>query len=206
MLSRILGGCLLATGLLSGAQARTPGNLDARSLVNAAAEAVGVSKVKVFTKPDGTVRKLAVYHNDPDRVPAPVKAAAEKAYPKSTVLSYESEIYVDLGEVFEVELKTADGKKVEFAAKPDGTLHYVESEIPEAEVPEQVLATAKALVLGGKFIEAERKQGKDTLEFAVKLEKDGLKHYLHVAPDGTLKRHTLRIPAEFEVEVPAPKR
>lgn len=205
MWQRIASGGLVVLALTAGAEARKPGTLD-KALVTAAGQAVGVSKVKVFTQPSGAVRKLSVYHHDPDKVPAAVKAAAEKAYPGSTVTSYESELYADVGEAYEVELKTADGKKVEFSAKPDGTLLYVETAIPEAEVPEQVMATATALVLGGKFIEAERKQGKDTLEFAVKLEKDGLKHYLHLAPDGTLKRHTLRIPAEFEVEVATPKR
>lgn len=203
MWSRLMAGCVLAAGLASVAQARTPGTLDA-ALVKAATEAKGVSKIKVFTRPDGTVRKFSVYHTDADAVPAAVKAAAAKAFPQSTPKSYESELYVDLGEVYEVEVKTTEGKEVEYAGRPDGTLIYIESALTEAEVPAPVKAAALARVPGGKFIEAERKKGKDSEEFALKFEKDGRKHHLHLAPDGTISRHTVRIPAEFEVELPKP--
>lgn len=177
-----------------------PGSLD-RDLIATATNAEGVFKVKIFTQPDGTVRKLAVYHRDAKLVPQKVQDAARKLFGSAPIQYFESEQYLDLGQIFEVEVKTAKGEE-EGAFKPDGTLVYRETPLTAKTVPAQLLKIAQGLVPEGKLIEAERKRGPNVDEFALKFDVKGVIHYIRMQPNATIINHAKRVPAVIEVLLP----
>ena len=107
-----------------------------------------------------------------------------------------------LGDVFEVEVDTKDGKRCAVAAKADGTEVYVECRVDPAELSEPIVKAVEALMPGGKIVEAESKKGPGIYEVSVEVESGGREYYLRVSPDGTLIQKLVRIPAI--VEVPAP--
>jgi hypothetical protein len=145
---------------------------------------------------------LAVYHRDSAVVPDAVKALAANHFQGATVEYYEHERYSDVGEVYEVEVKTAEGRHCEVSASAAGALIYEECELPVAEVPAPVTTAVEKVLPEGKLVEAERKKGPSRDEFSVEVEHAGRVHYLRVGPDGTVIAHHLRIPAE--VDVPSP--
>lgn len=187
---------LVALTLCSVAQA-DPGAIDAQ-IAAATVSAKGVVKLKIYAFADGKLRKIALYHTDPAQVPEAVKAAAKATFGDAPAQYYESEVYADLGRIFEVEVKTKDGEK-EFAAKPDGTLVYIESPLKPEAVPAALMTAANAIVPNAKLLEVEHKKGPSVEEYGFKFDASGIIHYLRLAPDGTLVNHGLRFPAEVEV-------
>lgn len=188
--------CLLTIATWGAAQAN-PGAIDAQ-IAKAATSAKGVIKLKLYAAADGTLRKIALYHTDATQVPERVKAKAKATFGDAPVKYYESEVYADLGRIFEVEVTTKDGEK-ELAAKADGTVVYVEAPMKPDALPAAVLTAAKAAVPGAKVIEAEHKKGPKVDEYAVKFDAAGVIHYVRLSPDGKVINHGLRFPAEVEV-------
>lgn len=180
------------------AEAPAPAAIPA-ALVETAAKAPRVEKVKIRVDNQGVVHKVAVYHGDADRIPQAVRDLAVKTYADSKPKRYESEHYSDKGDIFEVEVETKDGKQCEVAATKDGTLVYTECRVDEASLPAKVRAAIDKTVPGGKLLEAEEKKGTDVDEITVEVEKDGREHYLTITRSGELLSHHLRIPAVLEV-------
>ena len=178
-----------------------PGRLDP-TLARGASTFNGVHKMKLRISAEGQVEKLAVYHRDAAAVPDAVKALAAAHFQGATVEYYEHEHYADVGEVFEVEVKTADGRHCEVSASAAGALIYEECELPVAEVPAPVTASIEKVLPGGKLVEAERKKGPSRDEFSLEVEHGGRVHYLRVGPEGAVLAHHLRIPAEVDVPLP----
>lgn len=178
-----------------------PGRLDA-TLARGATRYQGVHKLKLRLREDGTVEKMAVYHRDASVAPAPVLALAQSRFPGSTVVFYEHELYIDRGEMHEVEVKTADGRTCEISASPAGVLGYEECELAVDAVPPAVKATLEARLPGGKIVEAESKKGPELDELSIEVEREGAVHYLRVRPDGTVLAHHHRVAAEIDVPVP----
>lgn len=190
---------LTLVGLFALTAHADPGKLDAQ-LLGVAAKAKGVTKIQLYAAPDGTLRKVAVYHADPAQVPEPVRALAKSKFGEAAITSYESELYADLGQVYEITAKTESGEQ-EIAAKADGTLVYMEHPVALAAVPAAVKATAEKAVPGGEWVEAEEKKGPAIHQFGVKLTADGVTHYLRISPAGELLNHGLRLPAMVEVGI-----
>lgn len=100
--------------------------------------------------------------------PAPVKDAAGKAQPGSKIVSCEQE--TEKGKTqYEVQLKAADGKKLELDVAPDGAILQTEEKIALASVPEAVSKAFAARYAGAKAARAEKQtaaDGKVTYELA----------------------------------------
>jgi len=152
----------------------------------------------------GAIVKQAVYHDDKDAIPEPVRALAEQTYPGSKPYRYETEHYADRGVVYEVEVETAEGQKCEVAASAEGELIYRECQIPAAELPEAVASRVSATIADGKILEAEYKQveGEADESYSVEIEADAREYYLRIAADGTLLSKHLRVPALVELPIP----
>lgn len=180
--------------------ASEPGRLDAE-LVAVAARADGVYRIRVRASETGEIQKFAVYHGDAEEVPEAVRNAARERFPDAEVRHYESEIYSDLGRVFEVEVMTAEGRECEISCRPDGTMVYVECRVPTEEVPEPALAAAGRLLPEGEVVEAETKEGPGIDEVHLEVRVGELIHYLVLQPTGELVRHGLRIPTTIEIPV-----
>jgi hypothetical protein len=143
-----------------------PGRLDPL-LVRIAASA---RKMKLELEVDGSVRKLAVYHDEVGAVPAAVIARASEVFPGAKVRSYESEYYRDLGRVFEVEVETAGGQRCEVSAREDGALVYKECELDVKAMPPEIVAALERDAPGRKLLEVERKDHADgKVEFVAEL-------------------------------------
>jgi hypothetical protein len=166
-----------------------------------AAKGPTVERMKLRFDDAGAIVKQAVYHEDKSAIPEPVLALAEKTFPGSRQRRYETEYYADLGQVFEVEVDTADAKMCEVAARPDGELVYTECRLDPRELPEPVSARVSATFPDGKILEAERKSGPKVDEFTVEVEVGTRQFYLRVAPDGTLIAKLVRVPAIIELPV-----
>lgn len=194
-----------------------PGRLDPM-LVRIAATA---NKMKLELELDGSVRKLAVYHDDVGALPAAVTARASEVFPGAKVRSYESEYYRDLGRVFEVEVETADGQRCEVSAREDGALVYKECELDPKALPPEIVAALERDAPGRKIQEVERKDHADgKVEFVAELgpaasatkkpapkklvagddEAPGEELYFDAA--GTLIRREVTLPAEVEIARP----
>ena len=175
--------------------------LDAE-LERAAGTAEGVQKFELEVEADGSLRELAVYHNDASVLPAAVLALQEQQYPGSKVRVYEIEFDRDHGRVFEVEVTTADKQECEYSAKPDGTLVYNECHIDPKALSEAVQAAIPKAVPGAKLLTAEKKTYPDGRTIhSVELSAAGKTHELYFENDAMI-RHELVFDAK--VEVPAP--
>lgn len=175
-----------------------PGLTDA---IADAAKGSGVERMKVRFDDAGAIVKQSVYHGDKSGIPQPVLDLAEQTYPGSQPKHYETEHYAEFGQVFEVEVETADAKLCEVASRPDGELVYTECRIDVGELPEPVSARVSATFPDGKIIEAERKSGPEHDEFTVEIEAGGRQFYLRIAPDGSLIAKLVRVPAIVELPV-----
>ena len=164
----------------------------------AATTAPAVEKMKLRFDASGQLIKQAVYHDDASAIPKAVHELAVVTFPDAKELHYETEHYADLGEVYEVEVETADGKKCEVAGTADGTLLYSECHIDVGELP-QPIADA---VAGMKILEVEHQdmaEGDD--EYTVEVEDKGREFYYRFGPDGALISKHLRVPAIVELPV-----
>lgn len=172
--------------------------LDAK-IRETAMSAPNVERMKVRVDDAGKIVKQSVYHGDAGTTPAPVRELAEKTFPGGRPLFYETEVYADVGLVYEVEVETTDGKQCEVSGQPDGTLVYTECRLDARELPEPVTARIDATLAGGKVIEAEVKKGPNVDEFTIEVEFQGREYYLRIRPDGTLIAKLLRVPAIIEL-------
>lgn len=183
-----------ATGATGGAA------LDAE-LTTLARTAPKVEKMKLRLSGDGQLVKQSVYHDAADTIPEPVKALAKQKFPKGTVTGYETELYADLGRVYEVEVDDG-GKHCEVAADAEGTEVYTECEVDPATLSAAAKATIESVAPGGKVMEAESKKGPSVDETTVEVEAGGQELYLRIGPDGALIEALRRIPAIVEVPLP----
>lgn len=172
------------------------------SLAQTAREAEGVEKIELRISADGGVAKHAVYHSDASLIPQPVKDRAQAEFPGSQVSSYESEHYADLGDVYEVEVQTAEGMSCEVAATADGKLLYTECSEDPANTPEAIQSAVASALPGGTIEEYEVKKGEGIDEVTVEVKADGREYYLRLLPSGTVLETRLRVPALIEVPLP----
>lgn len=156
--------------------------------------------IEVDTDLAGTITKCAIYHDDAERIPAPVRALAERKFPSAKGRFYETELYAEWGVVFEVEVETREGQHCELAARADGTELYTECRLDTDRLPARVVDAVAALLPGGSIIEAESKQGPglDEIDVEVQLGKD--RHYVRVARDGSILQHLVRLRGAVVVE------
>jgi uncharacterized membrane protein YkoI len=171
-------------------------------IAKAAASAEKVEKMQIRTDATGKIVKQALYHGDAAQIPEPVKKLAEEKFPGGKVLHYETELYADGGRVYEVEVKTKDGKQCEVAADAEGKERYVECRVSEKKMPPEVAKAVKAAAPGAKVLEAEVKTYPDREEWSVEVKAKDRELYLRLKPDGTLIDTHLRIPAILEVPLP----
>ncbi len=177
------------------------GRLDAE-IVATARDAHGVEKAKIRTNPDGTVTKLAVYHTDASQIPEPVKKLVATKYPGATVAFYESEIHADGQRVYEVEVRPKNGPSCEVAATANGSELYTECEVQPSDLPVAVAHSLASLRPKARIREAERKTEMDgTQSYSLVVTDNDGQHYIYFAPDGTIQKHLLRVPAVLEVLV-----
>lgn len=135
-----------------------PGQLDPEIVRIAAA---GARKLKLELEADGAVRKLAVYHDDASALPAAVVARTSEVYPGGVVRHYETELYRDLGRVYEIEVTTKDKQSCELSAREDGTIVYKECELDPKSLPAEISAAIARDAAGRKLLEVERKDYAD---------------------------------------------
>lgn len=194
-----------------------PGRLDPE-IVRAAA--AGARKLELELEADGSVRKLAVYHDDAAALPAAVTAKAAEVFPGSTVRGYETELYRDLGRVFEVEVVTRDKQPCELSAREDGALVYKECELDAKSLPPEISAAVTRDAAGRKLLEVERKEYADgKVEFIAEVgpagtspapkkkpkgddDEAGAVEELYFDAAGTLLRRELMLAAEVEIARP----
>ncbi len=169
------------------------------SVRQTAVEAPDVERMKLRFDAEGKLVKQAVYHGDADAIPAAVRATAESTHPGAKALSYETEFYADQGEVFEVELETAEGQACEVAANAAGELLYTECRIEVGELPAAVAASVEASFAGGKLLEAERKLVEGSEFYSVEVEVEGREYYLKLDAEGTLLHRWVMVPAVVEL-------
>ncbi len=163
-------------------------------IADALANAQGVHEVEIDVAPDGTLRKVSVYHRDAAQVPEPVKASAQKAFAGAEADAFEIEFYAEGGTVYEVEVTTRDGRRCELAAEADGTVRYTECEIPAGKLPRAAREDARRRGTAAKAQRIERADG--TVEFEVELRAaDGTRFEVSYDRDGR--------PIEARREIPA---
>jgi uncharacterized membrane protein YkoI len=172
------------------------------SIVRTATSAKDVARLKLRLDAQGAVVKQALYHGDRTVIPEAVLALAERTHPGAKAVHYESEIYADLGEVFEVEVETSDGRRCEVASRPDGTLLYEECQLDPGELPPPVAQASASAFPGAEILEAEHKKTADGTEtYSVELKHDGREYYLILSADGTISQRLLRVPALVEIPI-----
>lgn len=174
------------------------------AVARAAVTAKTVEEFEFRMDDSGALVKQAVYHDDASAISEAVKAKAMEVFPGATIKSYETEWYAEVGEVHEVEVKTADGQECEVSATPDGTLRYKECELDLGKVPAQITAAIESAFPGAKVLEVETKQGPAMDVVTAEIEVDGAEYYLHMKPDGALETVHKRIEALVEIPVPVP--
>jgi hypothetical protein len=180
-----------------------PGDVASDIMQPIAAAATGptVERMKVRLDGEGVIIKQSVYHGDHSAIPQAVLDLAEKTFPGSRPRRYETEHYADFGQVFEVEVDTADNKMCEVAARPEGELVYTECRLDPRELPKPVSDRVSATFPDAKILEAEQKSGPDVGEFTVEVEVGSRQFYLRIAPDGTLIQKLVRVQAVIELPV-----
>ncbi len=174
------------------------------AVAKAAVTATTVEEFEFRLDESGALVKQAVYHDDASAISDAVKAKAMEEFPGATIESYETEWYADVGEVHEVEVRTADGQSCEVSATPDGTLRYKECELDLAKVPAQITAAIESAYPGGKLLEVETKQGPAMDVVTAEVEVNGIEYYVQLKPDGALQRVFKRVEAIVEIPVATP--
>ncbi len=181
------------------------GGLDSAFIASISAHP-NATKVEIEVHADGSIRELALYHNDADKLPEAVRAKAEEVYPGATIKGYESEVEgPERREVFEVELKTAEGQDCEVEATATGELIYTECEIEVSALSEELKAAALKALPGAAIEEVEviEYSGDRPKETVVEAKIGDATHKL-VFIDGELSRHVREIKAELEFDVALP--
>lgn len=174
------------------------------AVAKTAVTAKTVSKFEFKLDEGGSLVKQAVYHDDGTSIPQAVKDKAAELFPGATVTHYETEWYADAGVVYEVEVKTPDGRSCEVSATAEGELRYEECELDLASVPEQITAAIASAYPGGKVLEVETKKGPDLDIVTAEVEVGGVEYYVGLTPEGTIESVHKRIKALVEIPVPVP--
>jgi len=175
--------------------------LDAE-IAQTAVRAARVDEIKLRLADDGRVLKQSLYHGDAASIPQPVKDLAAERFPKAAIKGYETELYADLGRVYEVEVLEEGSMPCEVAATPEGKEVYTECEIDPATLSAAAKATLDALAPGGTILEAETKVGEGVDETTVEVETAGGELYVRLDSAGALIQAMRRIPAVVEVPLP----
>ncbi len=187
------------------APAPSIGGLDSAFVASISAHP-SATKVEIEVEANGWIRELALYHNDADSVPEAVRKRAEEVYPGATIKGYESEVEgPERREVFEVELKTAEGQDCEIEATAAGELIYTECEIEVSALSEELKAAALKVLPGAAIEEVEvvEYSGDKPKETVVEAKVGEATHKL-VFVNGELSRHIREIKAELEFDIPLP--
>lgn len=173
-----------------------------REVVQSGSNSGSAYKFKLRVDEDGTVVKQAMYHRDEAAVPEAVRALAAERFGGAVATHYETELYADIGRVYEVEVDNS-GTQCELAATADGTELYTECHVDPASLSSAIKATIDSVAPGGEVLEAESKQGpKLPEEYTVEVKVGDNELYLRIAADGTLLQALRRIPAVLEVPLP----
>ena len=162
-------------------------------------------KFKVRVDERGASMKQSLYHGDGSGFPAPVLALANERFAGAKIERYESELYADLGRIYEVELTTTDGRRCEVAASAEGKEHYTECRLTPETMPPAIRDAIAKLYPDGKVLEVETKKGPTVDEVTVEVQlAAGGEHYVRLAPDGQLIARYARVPAGLEVPLATP--
>ena len=141
------------------------------------------------------------YHVAPKSVPQPVQDAMSRLHPSARITGAEREI--SDGVLYWELSGDIEGREVEAMFLPDGTLHQEEIQVPMNTVPGPVRETVRrewpdAVIRAWEEI---RDGKRNVLEYHVKLERNGRRYKLMIAPDGRLGTVVREVPAEVEVPV-----
>ncbi|MBI5153984.1 PepSY-like domain-containing protein [Candidatus Poribacteria bacterium] len=123
-------------------------------------------------------------------IPAAVRKTAESAVPGAAIQSAVLEDE-DGAKVYEVKLKTADGREIEVMTSPDGALIEIEESVTEQQLPAAVLKTLHEVLPGGKTDEIEKKT---VVVYEIEKEAGGSSYELLLDSNGGI----LSIEAEHE--------
>lgn len=103
---------------------------------------------------------LPLYASAKGSCPEPVKESVSKAQPGSKIVSCKPETLKGKTQ-YEVKLKTADGKKLEVDAAPDGAILLTEETVAVSSVPEAVSKAFAARYSDAKATRAEKQTAAD---------------------------------------------
>lgn len=156
-----------------------------------------VHKAKVYTHADGSFRKFSIYV-DATSLPAWVITIADEKIGKGEPKSCEIEQYQDGTKVYEV-TRIIDGKAVEIAIKEDRTVHYLEKQLFEEELPATIKA-AIAKLTGFVFQEAEVKEISNAKLYEIEGTMGDAWWSFEIDEKGEIKRRTLLLPAKLAVD------
>lgn len=203
----LLAGCATAgsdRGVQAGAAAvarapRPAGTMDPE-IMKLAQRARGVSTIHVDTGADGEVTKISVTHQDADAIPAAVRDLARTELPGSRVVAYETELYADTGERFEVEVVTPEGRACEVSADRAGKLAYKGCTVAAWELDGAVRTAAMGAVADGRITWAYHKQGPSVDTVFVDVTGADGDHQLEFE-GGRLTSHVKSVPSLLRVPV-----
>ena len=136
-----------------------------------------------------------------DKVPAAIKEAVKKRFPKAEMKDASKEQTEDKKWVYEITLKQ-DKKNIDVTVTPEGQITTIEQELAFADLPKVVAATfeAKYPKATYKMLESvtKVKDGKETLEYyeALLVAADKKTYEVEVLPDGKFKSATEKKPGD----------
>lgn len=135
-----------------------------------------------------------------DKVPAAIKDAVKKRFPKAEMKDAAKEQTEDKKWVYEVTLKQ-DKKNIDVTVTPEGQITTIEQELAFADLPKAVAATFEAKYPKATYTIVESvtkvKGGKETLEYYEALLVADKKTYeVEVLPDGRFKSATEKRPGD----------
>ena len=113
------------------------------------------------------VRKLSFTHLDEKNVPAAVRALLAVKLPGATVQRWETEVLLDGTRVFEVHVRSAEGRDCELSAIADGRFRYTECKLPITELPPAVRKAVDDRVPSAEIVEVEHQLGGESEVWSV---------------------------------------
>lgn len=175
--------------------------VDARVL-HAASEGSRPYRARVRIDENGEMRSIAVQHQDVARVPASVRVAVERRFPRSAVRAYEIEWHDGRGLLHNVQVQTDDRRECSVAVTHAGELFSTTCAITIAAAPSAITSAAGSFVPSGLIHSIEAIESGDRREYRVEVHRGGKAHSLVLREDGTLVAHRLRLSGEIEVPTP----
>jgi uncharacterized membrane protein YkoI len=120
--------------------------------------------------------------------PAPVTSAVAQAHPHAKTLACKAE-KEDGRTVYEVKIKTADGKTLEMDVNPDGTILVTEERIAVGDVPAAVMSALRTAHADAKVSQAERLTSEDgEISYELTYKSGGHEHEMTVTQAGDVLR------------------